>query len=238
MDLILLALATFVGAATIRLTGLGFSLIASSVFVLVSGPVQGVLLTNLMTPVANAFVLGETWRRAQVGRALKLAVPAIVVLPLGAYVAHRLPHGVLLVLIGSLMLASVTITILDGHLEWLGSRLGAIGVGVFSGLANAVAGLGGAGLSLYAIATKWPLKRFVPSAQVYLFTINIASLLIKGPPQLNAGMLAVLVLSALAGTVVAQQFAGRVRVGTLRRLILLMAVFGSLLTIGKGLAAL
>ena len=61
MVLILLCVATFVGAAAIRLTGLGFSLIASSVFVLVLGPVEGVLLTNLMTPVTNVLVLGDTW---------------------------------------------------------------------------------------------------------------------------------------------------------------------------------
>jgi uncharacterized membrane protein YfcA len=234
MMLTLLVLATFIGAATIRLTGLGFSLIASSVFVLVSGPIQGVLLTNLMTPVVNVIVLGETWRKAQFGRALKLAAPAVLVLPLGAYVAHVLPRGVLLIVIGFFMLAALCVTVFDRHLEWLGSRLGGIGLGVFSGFANATAGLGGAGLGLYANATKWPFKRFVPSAQVYLFVINMGSLLIKGPPKVSAGVLGMLVVSALVGTMVGAAFVGKVQVRTARRIILAMAFVGSLLTIIKG----
>jgi uncharacterized protein len=238
MDLVILAIATFAGAAAIRLTGLGFSLIASSVFVLVLGPIEGVLLTNLMTPVANAMVLSETWRKAQFGRALLLAVPAVVVLPVGALVANVLPRGELMVIIGCLMMVALAVTIFDKHLEALGGRAGAIGLGAFSGFANAVAGLGGAGLNLYAIATRWPLKRFVPSAQVYLFVINGVSLLVKGPPHVSAGVLAVLVLSALGGTVAGQQLTGEVRAKTIRKLILVMAFVGGVLTIMKGVAAL
>jgi uncharacterized membrane protein YfcA len=238
MDLMFLALATFVGAAAIRLTGLGFSLIASSVFVLISGPVEGVQLANLMTPVTNVLVLRDTWRQVQLRRALLLAAPAVVTVPVGAMVAHWLSRAPLMVVIGCLMLSGLLVTVFDKHLEWLGSRLGAIGLGVFSGFANATAGLGGVGLALYGRATKWPQKQFLPSAQVYLFTINVASLLIKGPPHVQAGTLAMLVLAALAGTALGAQLAGEVKVKTARKLILAMAFAGSLLTIAKGLAAL
>jgi len=238
MSLIFLALATFVGAATIRLTGLGFSLIASSVFVLVSGPVEGVLLANLMTPVTNALVLGDTWRKVQLGRALRLALPAVLMVPVGAVVAHWLPRGELMVVIGSIMLVAILVVVFDRHLEWLGGRLGAVGLGAFSGFANATAGLGGAGLGLYARATKWPQKQFVPSAQVYLFVINITSLLVKGPPHVSAGVLGVLGLSAVAGEAMGSRLAGQVPVKMVRKLILAMALVGSLLTIAKGVAAL
>jgi uncharacterized membrane protein YfcA len=238
MSLIFLALATFVGAAAIRVTGLGFSLIASSVFVLVSGPVEGVLLANLMMPVTNVMVLRDTWRNAQLGRALMLAVPAVVMVPVGALAAHWLPRGVLMLVIGCLMLAALMVTVLDRHLEFLAGRKGAVALGALSGFANATAGLGGAGLGLYARATKWPQKQFVPSAQVYLFVINGASLLVKGPPHVEAGTLAILVLAALAGTVVGTQLAGQVPVRTARTMILVIAFVGSVLTIMKGLAAL
>jgi uncharacterized membrane protein YfcA len=237
MQLILLALATFVGAATIRVTGLGFSLIASSVFVLVNGPVEGVLLANLMMPVTNVLVLRDTWRKAQVGRALMLAVPAMVVIPLGAVVAQKLPHGPLMILIGCLLLVSLLVSEFDKHLDWMGTRLGAVGLGAVSGLMVATAGLGGA-LVLYARATKWPLKRFVPSAQVYLFAINVTALLVKGPPQVAAGTLMVLIFAAIAGTALGSQLAGLVPVRVARKLILALAFVGSVLTIMKGLAAL
>jgi uncharacterized membrane protein YfcA len=238
MALLILALATFAGAATLRLTGLGFSLIASSFFVLVNGPVEGVLLTNLMTPVTSAMVLSRTWRKAQVGRALLLAVPAVIVVPVGAYVAKVLPPGELMIVIGCFMLLALYITVFDKHLERLGSRLGAIELGALSGFFNATAGLGGAGLAIYARATKWQLKRFVPSAQVYLFTINTGSLLVKGPPHVNAGVLAVLVLAALAGTVAGARLVGDVPARNVRKITLGMAFVGGVLTIIKGIAAL
>src|SRR4029079_9435843 len=109
MDLMILAIATFVGAATIRRTGLGFALIASPFFVLVSGPFQGVLLTNLMTPVTNLLVLGSTWRRVEIARTLRMAIPAVIMVPVGAYFATKLPEALLLIAVGGTMVASLAV---------------------------------------------------------------------------------------------------------------------------------
>ena len=238
MSLLFLALATLVGAMAIRVTGLGFSLIASSAFVLVLGPVQGVLLTNLMTPVTNVLVLGDTWRRAQLWRTLWLALPAVAMVPLGVVIANALPRAYLLIVIGCLMLMALTVTVSNWHLKALASRSGAVGLGAVSGLFNAMAGLGGVGIGIYALVSKWPRKRFVPSAQIYLLILNLTSLVVKGTPKVAAGTLAVLVLAALLGTMIGAQLEGQVRAATARRLILVLAFAGSLLTIAKGVLAL
>src|SRR5919202_5186063 len=105
--LILLGGSVFAGAATQRITGLGFALVSSPFLVLIAGPIQGVLLANVLSLSVNLVVLAMTWRATELRRVMLLAVPALLVIPLGAWVAHRLSRPLLLVLIGSLVIVAL-----------------------------------------------------------------------------------------------------------------------------------
>jgi hypothetical protein len=57
-----LGAAVLVGASAQRVTGLGFSLVASPFMVLLLGPFNGVLVVNACAVVAALAVLSQVWR--------------------------------------------------------------------------------------------------------------------------------------------------------------------------------
>ena len=233
----LLAGAVFIGAATQRLTGLGFALVAAPMLVLVAGPVQGVLLANALSLITNLALALVLRRDVEVRRAVLLAVPAIAVIPAGAWVAAHTSPGALSVGIGALVVVALAVVIAAPGLSVPAGAGPAIGAGAASGFMNVTAGVGGPALSLYAIATRWSGAGFVASAQLYFALLNASSLIAKGGlPHLDApGVIACaggLITGAVAGHLLAPHVAPR----RVRQAIIALALAGALATIGRGLS--
>lgn len=99
-ELLLLPLGVVVGALTQRITGIGFALVCAPILVLVAGPYEGVVLANLLSLAVNLIVFTTGWRDTEWVKGLLLAVPALLAIPLGAYVARTMPPAPLMVVIG------------------------------------------------------------------------------------------------------------------------------------------
>ena len=235
LTLILLPLGVVAGALTQRVTGIGFALVCAPLLVVIAGPFEGVVLANLLSLTVAAVVFATHWRDVDWRRAGLLAAPALLTIPLGAWVARSVPPAPLMVGIGLLVIVALGAVVLSARARVLRGTAGAVGAGAASGFMNVTAGVGGPAVVLYAVSADWEHRRFVATFQVYAVVTNLASLAFKGGlPAISAAELGVsfagLVLGLLGGEVLARHVDHRVA----RRLAIGLALTGAVFTVVKG----
>ena len=234
-ELVLLALGVLAGAGTQRVTGLGFALVSSPLLVLVLGPFQGVLLANVLSLAANLAVLALTWRDAEVRRALRLAVPALLLVPVGAWVARQLPAAVLMVVVGLVVVVALVAMLASSRARIFRGTGGAVAAGGLSGFMNVTAGVGGPAITMYAVSAGWDHRTFVPSMQLYFAVLNVGSIAAKGLPSRPPAHVAVAGVALVLGLVAGQRLAQRVRPERARQVAIALAMLGAVATVVKGL---
>ncbi|MYS80238.1 sulfite exporter TauE/SafE family protein [Embleya scabrispora] len=223
------------GASVQRLTGMGFALVAAPGLVLLLGPAQGVVLCNGGSGVIGAIGLAASWRRVRLGAMLPLVLAAACTVPLGAWVAARLPEPWLLAGIGAAVCVAVGLVMRGVRIPALRARKGAVVAGAASGFMNSSAGVGGPAVSLYALNAGWTAAEFVPNAQFYAVVVNAFSLAAKSPPQLSTPAWAAVVTALLAGAAVGHFLAARTPEHQAKRAVQWLALTGGATTLLKGL---
>lgn len=176
--------AVLVGATVQRLTGLGFALVTTPVFVMVLGPWDGVLLSIVGGMFTCGFITVRYWRQVAWDKVLPLGPwAALAVLP-GLWVAGAAPSRLLEGLVG--LSVCMGLTMVRGAqripsftgLPLVGST------GLASGFFASMAGLGGPPMVIYAEMRRWDAKDFVISIQpLFLFlasTTLVARWVISG----------------------------------------------------------
>lgn len=237
-ELALLPLAVFAGALTQRITGIGFALVAAPMLVIVAGPFQGVVLSNLLGLVVSLVVFVANWRSTEWCKGIFLAIPALFAIPVGAYVAKHTSPPVLEVVIGVLVLASLGAVLLSKRARVLKGRTGAVVAGAASGFMNVTAGVGGPAIVLYAVSTAWEHRKFVATFQFYSIFVNLASLAAKGGlPHISTTALVLCFASLAAGLAGGQVLARHIDHEAARRLAIGLALAGALVTVVKGAIA-
>ncbi|MEP6650701.1 MAG: sulfite exporter TauE/SafE family protein [Lapillicoccus sp.] len=184
-ELLFLPLGVVAGALTQRVTGIGFALVSAPLLVLIAGPFEGVVLSNLLGLTVSVVVFVAHWRHTEWKKGLLLAVPALIAIPLGAYVARNVPPAPLMVIIGLLVILALGAVLLSERARVLRGPGGATVAGATSGFMNVTAGVGGPAIVLYAVSTGWEHRKFVATFQFYSIFTNLASLAAKGglPPR-------------------------------------------------------
>lgn len=234
----LLAVAVLLGAATQRATGLGFALVASPFLVLLTGPAVGVSLSNVLSATLCALVLARTWRQALWRQVAALAVPAVLVIPLGVVVVRTLPEGPLLVAVGTLSVAAVGVVSVGRRRALPTGRGTAVAAGALAGFLNVVAGVGGPMVTAYAVSRHWPLPVFIPTAQATLLVVNVASLVGKGVPSLGPAVWTASGLALLAGLGAGELVSRRLGAARGLQVVIVVALAGGVATVARGLAEL
>ena len=234
----LLAAAVLLGAATQRATGLGFALVASPFLVLLTGPAVGVSLSNALSATLCALVLARTWRQTLWRQVAALAVPALLVIPLGVVVVRTLPEGPLLVAVGTLSVAAVALVSVGRRRALPTGRGSAVVAGALAGFLNVVAGVGGPMVTAYAVSRRWPLPVFIPTAQATLLVLNVASLVGKGLPSLGPAVWTASGLALLAGLGAGELVSRRLTAARGLQLVIGVALAGGVATVARGLAQL
>ena len=232
--LLLLSLSVAAGALTQRVTGIGFALVSAPLLVLVAGPYQGVVLANLLSLLVSLGVFASTWRQTEWRRGVLLAMPALAAIPVGAFVAKRVPAPMLMVIIGTLVLLALGAVQLSIRARVLRGPQGALAAGAASGFMNVTAGVGGPAIVLYALSTGWDHRRFVATFQFYSVIINLASLLAKGPPQISQPALLASLGALGVGLCAGELLSRRVNAAQAKRAIVVLALAGALSTVVKG----
>ena len=236
--LLLLPLGVVAGALTQRVTGIGFALVCAPLLVVIAGPFEGVVLANLLSLTVAAVVFATHWRDVDWRRAGLLAGPALLTIPLGAWVARSVPAAPLMVVIGLLVILALGAVVLSARARVLHGTAGAVGAGAASGFMNVTAGVGGPAVVLYAVSTGWEHRRFVATFQVYAVATNLASLVAKGglrdiPPAALVLSFGGLAVGLLGGEVLARH----VDHALARRLAIGLALAGAAFTVVKGVLA-
>lgn len=233
--LLLLGGTVLLGAAVQRLAGIGFGLLAGPALVLLMGPVEGVALVNCAGVAIGIVGLAASWRRVRLRMMVPLVAAAGVTVPLGAWLALRLPEPVLLAVFGTLITVAVLLLMRGARVRALRGRGGAVAAGAASGFMNSAAGTGGPALSLYAVNAGWTSVEFVPNAHFYAVLVNLTSVAAKGLPRLDGPAWLLTAATMAAGVLLGQVLAARTPEQGARRIILGLALAGGVASGAKGL---
>lgn len=216
--------AVLVGAIAQGVSGIGFSLVCGPFLVAALGVTDGIRLSVLLSLVLNVGLLvrhrGDVDRRG----ALLLLVPAAVTTPGWVAVVRTWPErparaaAGAVVLLGALLLAS--------GVRWRAAtgRAGAVVVGVTAALTNAVAGVAGPPVALWAENAGWGADRQRATLQAFFLGLNVVALISLGLPDVSGRLLAGCLLAMAVGAATS----GRLRVPemTARRVTLSLAAAG------------
>jgi uncharacterized membrane protein YfcA len=234
-ELVFLPLGVVAGALTQRITGIGFALVCAPLLVLVAGPYEGVILSNLRELTVSLVVFVTSWRDTEWVKGLLLAVPALLAIPVGAYVARTMAPAPLMVVIGLLVIVALGAVVLSERARVLRGRAGAIGAGAASEFMNVTAGVGGPAIVLYAVSTGWAHRKFVATFQFYSIFVNLASLSAKGGlPRVSPAALILSFVGLADGLAGGQVLSRHVDHELARRLAIGLALVGSVFTVVKG----
>lgn len=234
-----LAAIVALGATTQRLTGVGFALVASPLLVLLLGPIQGVVITNVFG-VATALVVYLTnVQRVEYRKVVPLLIAATVAAIPGALLARYLPPAVLATGAGLLVIIALGVSVFARRLPGLTGTRGLLGAGALSGFMNVIAGVGGPAVTAYAVATHWEHRRFAISIQFYFAVLGCVSLLSRGAlPALSAIEWLFAVAALVVGMVAGHFLTQKVSPKTARNASLIVALLGGIAVIVRGLTSL
>ncbi|MDQ1028223.1 putative membrane protein YfcA [Streptomyces umbrinus] len=232
---LLLSGIVLLGSCVQWLTGMGFALVAVPALVLLLGPAQGVVLANCVAGVICVVGLAGGLREVRLRAMVPLCAAAACTVPLGTWLARRLPEPVLLACMGALVTTAVLLVMRGARLPSLRGSGGAVAAGAVGGFMNSAAGVGGPPISLYALNAGWTVREFVPNALFYGVVVNAFSIAANGVPQLSTPVWGLVVAGMVVGGSIGRWLAGRVPEKQARLLVLLLALVGGLTTLGKGL---
>jgi uncharacterized membrane protein YfcA len=235
MGELLLGGIVLLGSSVQWLTGMGFALVAVPALVLVLGPAEGVVLANCAAGAISVVGLAGGWRQVRLKAMVPLVAASACTVPLGSWVARRLPEPVLLASMGALVSVAVVVVMRGVRMPSLCGGRGAVAAGAAGGFMNSAAGVGGPPVSLYAVNAGWTVREFVPNAQFYGVVVNAISVAANGVPRLGASVWALSVAAMAVGAGIGKVLAERVPEERARMLVLLLALGGGLSTLGKGL---
>jgi uncharacterized membrane protein YfcA len=228
------AATVLVGAVAQRVSGLGFALIAAPLLVLATGPVEGVQLANLLAVLVSLSILAVSWSRVDLRRARILVPGGLVGVVPGVLATRLLPAGVLQIAIGGLVAVGLLATRIGVRRHVRPTVPVTFGAGLASGFMNAVAGIGGPALTVYALAIGWSQESFAATAQVSFAVQSAASLALKGPPHLAVAQLALLVGTAALGLALGGVLVRWVPPTRARSAVVVLAMLGAVGAIVRG----
>ena len=223
------------GAAAQAVTGFGFSLVTVPFLLLLVGPLHAVRLVNILAVAMNVVMLIPEHRALDLGNAVRLLVPAVVVTPVAAYVVHRTDQALLSVVVGAAVLACAFLLASGRRAESLRGRRGMLGAGAVSAAMNTASGVGGPAVAMYALNAGWSTRMTRPTLQVYFLGLNLLSFASLGPVALRPVPAVLLGLAIVAGYLVGVTFVRRLDAVTITRAILLLAIAGGCAAVVRGL---
>lgn len=234
--------AVVLGAVLQRTSGMGTGLVVSPTFVLLIGPVAGVMLTNITTIVSAAALTVVMRHDIDWPRFLRIAPTILIGSIPAAFLVRAVDAGWLEIVIGAALLVALAPMALAWTLPDLGRGAAPV-AGLTGGFLNTAVGVGGPAVLLYAQATRWPQRMFAATLQPIFLTMGAVSLLTKavtgaasGPGGMPAWPLVVAAVAAVPlGVIVGGPVARRVSATAARRTAVTVVALGATATLVRGL---
>lgn len=189
MGILLLVLFIVVlGSSLQRVAGMGLGLIAAPILAIAMGPVQGVMVVNILAMINAALTAVSVrqfidWRRCgYIGSVMVVGSIA------GALLIKQISTAWLLILFGVLILGALfVVSLLKGHMPEPKGRLPLLVTGMIGGFTNTLAAVAGPVITVYAQAAKWDHKHFSATLQPLFVIAGGTSFVVKS--LLGAGNL-------------------------------------------------
>jgi uncharacterized membrane protein YfcA len=186
-------------AATQAATGYGFALVLAPALQLVGTSLNGVRLVNVLSFVVNLCLLMPLRHEVDLRKATSLSLPAILLAPLGAWLALHINSYALGIAVGLIVLVTAVFLAFGFRLPTLSSRTGALIAGGASGVMSLLSGVGGPAIMLYVMNANWPRKIVIPTLQVYFLSVNVVAIFLLGLPSISPAWLLLLAVAVTFG---------------------------------------
>ncbi|ALC05719.1 hypothetical protein CDES_06495 [Corynebacterium deserti GIMN1.010] len=240
-----IAVIVFFGAALQRVSGLGLGLVAGPVLAVLLGPIEGIMVVNLIAmvnaAVNSATVLGNVdWSKTKLicGVLVFGSIPAALLLNL-------VPVAAILTIVGVLLILALgVVTFAQDRVPPVSGKPPAVVAGIGAGFMNTLSGAAGPVLTVYAQASRWEQTSFAASLQPIFFVAGGFSVLVKlllGTASLSHTSLWVwpVALTAMVlGIWIGDFLSKHIAKGTARKFALLVALAGAISVLYKGITGL
>ncbi|WKD61073.1 Sulfite exporter TauE/SafE [Corynebacterium ciconiae DSM 44920] len=233
------------GSLLQRVSGMGLGLIAAPVLTVLLGPIEGILVLNVLA-VVNAAITTATVRQWVDWRMFSIIGSVLV---LGSIPAALLIRAVsaawLMILVGALLLLALGIVTYGKR--WVPPVSGALPAaisGIVGGFMNTIAGVAGPAITVYAKASGWEQRSYAATLQPIFIVSGLVSLTMK--LVLGAGSLAstpvqiwpVGLVAMLIGIYLGVRCAPRIPRDKAHRLALFLATAGGVSALIRGVLSL
>lgn len=168
-------LCVFLAAFLQSITGFGLVIVAAPLLMFFYEPKLTIIIMFFLAACGNSTQLLLVWKQVDWRRIEELGCGALVGIPLGLAVFHRLPGG------GLKIVVSVTILFMLCIMEWKRKRFeetrrNTIITGMLAGIMAMTTGMAGPPLVLYFAYTSMPQPVFRATCIGYFFFSNLCSL--------------------------------------------------------------
>ncbi|WP_046441199.1 TSUP family transporter [Corynebacterium kutscheri] len=163
-----------------RISGMGLGLIAGSVLSIVLGPVDGVLVINILAMINAVMIAATMYKNIDWHKFLIIAPCALFGSIPGAWVVSAVSVPVLHIVIGSLLLLALSLVTFGARFVPPATGVTpAVAAGTISGFTNTLAGIAGPVITVYAQAARWEHKNFAATLQPIFVVSALCSLIAK-----------------------------------------------------------
>lgn len=244
-ELLILLLIVLIGSAMQRISGMGLGLIAGPVLMIILGPVEGILVVNVLA-FANAGATTLTVREYVDWKKFALIASVLILGSIPAALLVREVSGDLLqVLVGALLLVALAATTFGKkYIPTVSGKTPALVAGVAGGFMNTLAGIAGPAITVYAQASRWPQQSFSATLQPIFMVagaISFGTKMFAGAGSLsdtNWLIWPVGVIGMALGLWLGVMLSKKVPRESARKLALLLAAAGGLSALVRGLSGL
>lgn len=243
MSLIILVFGIIlIGSCLQRVAGMGMGLLAGPVLSLALGPVEGIMVVNVLAVVNALLIMGTVWRDINWTRAAMMCSVLILGTLPGALLVRQAPVELLHIIVGGLLLLALGATVFGARILPVATgRAPVFAAGIAGGFMNTVAGLAGSAITVYARASRWEQREYAATLQPIFALAATLSVVVKtlmgagNPADSNpwywvAGLAGIL-LGIAAGGLVSRV----VSKSTVRTIALIAAAAGGVSVLVRGL---
>lgn len=178
--LVLILFIVALGSGLQRVAGMGLGLIAAPILAIVMGPVQGVMVVNVLAMVNAAMTAYTVREHIDWRRCLCIGSPMVLGAVAGALLIKQVSNALLLIIFGTLILTALfMVSALKGRMPEPRGTGPMLVTGIVGGFTNTLAAVAGPVITVYAQAARWEHRSFSATLQPLFVISGGMSFLVK-----------------------------------------------------------